>query len=71
MTDKALTLDILNAAMDAAKNAPRIHPLIMDGRKVYLMTISPEMRAFLVMVKAKDAWKRRYRAERIARKEKK
>jgi hypothetical protein len=51
----------------AASNANVIHPLIMDGREVYLMTISPKMRATLVMIKAKSRWKERYRDDRIAR----
>lgn len=62
------TIDLLTQAMEATKTGHRIHPLIVDRREVYLMTISPDARAFLVMIRAKDTWKRRYRAERIARK---
>lgn len=65
---EVFTLDMLDKAVEAAKNGPRIHPIIMDGREVYLMTVTPRMRAVLVMIKAKAAWKRRYRAERIAKK---
>jgi hypothetical protein len=64
---EAFTLDILTKAMDAVKSENRIHPLILDGRQVYLMTISPEARRIMVMIKAKARWKEQHREARIAR----
>lgn len=69
VTDEALTLDSLARAVEAARNGPRIYPVIMGGREVYLLTISPRMRAILVMLKAKARWKEQYRDERIARRQ--
>lgn len=66
---EAFTLDILTKAMEAVKSENRIHPLILDGRKVYLMTISPDARRTLVMIAAKAKWKEQHRAARIAAKE--
>ena len=63
----AFTLETLARFSEAAKAKSRIHPLIMDGRKVYLMTITDRMRAVLVMVKAKARWKEQHRAARIAK----
>lgn len=64
---ESFTLDLLDAAMAAARAGSHIHPLMENGRAVYLMTISPKMRATLVMVAAKARWKEQYRADRIAR----
>lgn len=64
---EAFTLDILTKAMDAVKSENRIHPLILDGRQVYFMTISPDARRTMVMVNAKAKWKEQHRRARLAR----
>ena len=66
MTGQPPSLADLLSELEDARDLNRVHPLVIDGRRVFPMTVSPEMRAMLAMIKAKDRWRREHREMRIA-----
>lgn len=60
----SLTLAHIDAMVAVSKAIPSVRPTASGH---YVMMISDDMRAYLVMACAKERWKRHYRAVRLVK----